>query len=628
MGGDTKQDPQQEDRIGQLLESLVDAAVHEDRNQDTFFKLLGSHNSLLTEVDAQGSTLCHKLVKAGKYRAIKLLGSRGFEISAVTPDSVGMTPLMYACELNAHKTIQHLIGHMSETGQICSTMELIAVASCFPESLVEYLGQVEFLKATAERGEALSFRNRYPMSNNKGQIGAFVVAGSANKSAEGLWERHREKTIAQRKRPCLQKFISALFSCRAFYHPAEYNSSVEDINVKAKVVPFDSIVGPVNDINDTALWALTQSGCDDLMTTDTLKAMLDYKWMTFAGGQHRNNIFQFIGLIFSQVLYAPIFRRGKFDERFDSREMQRDSTYYVLLYIMCSFNTCFFLVQDIAAVITMGLGRFTGPAAAWNSLSFLTYFMTSAMLILHWFNWEHTQAIAAGANFLAWISIIGFLRCFPGPGPFISMISAIISDMTYFAILFILMILAFSSCFLMLMPEEGWLAAAYGLPWSGRTSFFTTEQNAFHHTFLMSVGDFGDALSTALALSPYPAIVEVVFILFTLLVPIILLNLLIAIMGDTYETVKSDGVEDDWRMSQATVILEIEAKFCGWDNPLRYPRWLHVLVPKGPKVKTEEQEKELMWHSRFEELRDAAKEEVEAVLQAYFEKGKPLPATG
>jgi hypothetical protein len=628
MGG-TKQAPEEEDdRVGMLLESLVEAAVHEDKQQDTFFKLLGTHNNLLTEVDLQGSTLCHKLVKAGKYRAIKLLAARGFEISAVTPDSVGMTPLMYACELNAHKTIQHLIGHMSETGQICSTMELIAVASCYPEALVDYLGQVEFEKATAERGETLSFRNRFPMSNNQGSVAAMVVTGSANKSAEGLWERQKEKVLAQRKRPCLQKLLSAICSCRAFYAPSEYNSSTEDINVKAKVVPFDSIVGPVNDINDTALWALTQSGCDDLMTTDTLKAMLDYKWDTFAGGQHRNNIFQFISLIVSQILYAPIFRRGKFDERYTDFATERTSLYFILLYIMCSFNTCFFLVQDIAAVITMGMGRFTGPGAVWNVLSFMTYFCTSAMLVLHWFEYEDTQAVAAMANFLCFISIIGFLRCFPGPGPFISMIVAIIQDMKYFVVIFVLMILAFSSCFLMLMPENGWAQSAYGLQWGGRESFFTSEMNAFHHVFLMSVGDFGDALSIMLDISKYPSIVEAAFIFFTLIVPLILLNLLIAIMGDTYETVKSDGVEDDWRMSQATVILEIEAKFCGWDNPLRYPRWLHVLAPKGPKVKTPEQEQEIKWQTRFNELRDAAKEEVDAVLQAYFEHGKQLPATG
>ena len=43
------------------------------------------------------------------------------------------------------------------------------------------------------------------------------------------------------------------------------NTSKEDINVKAKVVPFKNIIGAVDDINDTALWALAQAGCDDVM---------------------------------------------------------------------------------------------------------------------------------------------------------------------------------------------------------------------------------------------------------------------------------------------------------------------------------------------------------------------------
>ena len=56
----------------------------------------------------------------------------------------------------------------------------------------------------------------------------------------------------------------------------------------------------------------------------------------------------------------------------------------------------------------------------------------------------------------------------------------------------------------------------------------------------------------------YPIIARGLWILFTVITIIILLNLLIALMGNTYEGVQEDGVEDDWRTFQAAVILEKE----------------------------------------------------------------------
>ena len=75
------------------------------------------------------------------------------------------------------------------------------------------------------------------------------------------------------------------------------------------------------------------------------------------------------------------------------------------------------------------------------------------------------------------------------------------------------------------------------------------------------------------------------FVLFTVGVCVGLLNLLIAIMGDTFDRIKSNEALEG-RMEQARVLLAIDAVWGGvlsapWlgKKALCYPRCLHVLCP-------------------------------------------------
>mmetsp|Transcript_39910 Transcript_39910/g.38464 ORF Transcript_39910/g.38464 Transcript_39910/m.38464 type:complete len:93 (-) Transcript_39910:243-521(-) len=74
----------------------------------------------------------------------------------------------------------------------------------------------------------------------------------------------------------------------------------------------------------------------------------------------------------------------------------------------------------------------------------------------------------------------------------------------------------------------------------------------------------------------YEAFDWVVFVLATLVMPLVLLNLLIAIMSDTYERVSSGMVEADARELNA-LILEHETLLC-WNKNAYQNSHLHWVV--------------------------------------------------
>ena len=68
-----------------------------------------------------------------------------------------------------------------------------------------------------------------------------------------------------------------------------------------------------------------------------------------------------------------------------------------------------------------------------------------------------------------------------------------------------------------------------------------------------------------------PVLSTVFLCLFLLFMMILMLNLLIALMGDTFDKVKSRG-KAEWRLEQASIVSEDPSL-----NDLKIPPFLHVL---------------------------------------------------
>lgn len=145
------------------------------------------------------------------------------------------------------------------------------------------------------------------------------------------------------------------------------------------------------------------------------------------------------------------------------------------------------------------------------------------------------------------------------------MCGEVIKDLRYFLLVMLFVALGFALSFHMMFA---------GRPSSGYESIKLSVLNLF----LMVFGATPDLSLFHKARSYWLSIA--LYLTFTLLMVILLLNLLVAIMGDSYSRIVSNAVLE-WRLEQAHIILEAESLMdkTQYQDPNLFPRWVQVLRP-------------------------------------------------
>lgn len=124
-------------------------------------------------------------------------------------------------------------------------------------------------------------------------------------------------------------------------------------------------------------------------------------------------------------------------------------------------------------------------------------------------------------------------------GPFVTMIFKMITgDMFTFSIIYSIMLLGFSQAFYFIIKshDNAEMFEEYHTTWIG----------LFH----MTLGEYDYNM---LGSTPYPKMAKLAFVLFQILIPILLLNMLIAMMGNTYGIV-IESAEKEFLKAWAKVI--------------------------------------------------------------------------
>jgi hypothetical protein len=153
--------------------------------------------------------------------------------------------------------------------------------------------------------------------------------------------------------------------------------------------------------------------------------------------------------------------------------------------------------------------------------------------------WKHHVVSLAIALFLKWLGLLYFLQAFSSTGPLVRMVFQIIVDMRYFMLILLVAVLASASSFYALLHHARPLHSGGdhddddngGSPnpfrGAGPTLFFMFK--------MLLLGDFDTDL---FLLGDYVALLQVLFVSSMMLTLIILLNLLIALMSDSYERIQ------------------------------------------------------------------------------------------
>ncbi|CDW84245.1 wd-40 repeat protein [Stylonychia lemnae] len=302
---------------------------------------------------------------------------------------------------------------------------------------------------------------------------------------------------------------------------------------EVKLLSFDWILDNTQALNFFTI--LANSGNSNLFTIQSIKVIVLYYWQNFFY-QIRNKVFfPFIAyLVFFQVYATYIYEKNQ--ERIEQNKIDSAGTskeglayFYELdkffIAMIISF-ICYFGFLEVNQIYMMRASYFN---SIWSLFDLISINLNIAYIGCCIADIQPTKLrpLAAIAVLFMWIKFFYFLRIFRSTSSLIRMIMEICKDMAAFSLILLIAMVGFANVLYIL---------AINVVSVGEGEELFTGSNfllAIIYSFRLGLGDF----STEGFGETYDQIIWIVFLLEAMLIQIVLLNLLIAIMGDTFSKV-------------------------------------------------------------------------------------------
>ena len=226
---------------------------------------------------------------------------------------------------------------------------------------------------------------------------------------------------------------------------------------------------------------------------------------------------------------------------------------------LCDFIAIIFIILEVRQFIHKGV--LASLQDIWNIMDVASFILIIAInplfaiavdlfsVSIHEDTDTALVIISSIESVLVWSRVLYFLLAYQATGPLVRMILQVFRDIKYFILLLVCTMIGFGLAFYVLFNS------AAAIDDSDVEDYFSTLSRALISTFCIMVGMvdpsvFWKARSPALAIA--------MFCLYVVVMLVMLFNLLIAILSDTYEKVK-ETEEVEFIKGRARIIFELEA---------------------------------------------------------------------
>jgi transient receptor potential cation channel subfamily V protein 5 len=156
------------------------------------------------------------------------------------------------------------------------------------------------------------------------------------------------------------------------------------------------------------------------------------------------------------------------------------------------------------------------------------------------------ERLVAVAMFLTPMHILYFFRGFKSVGPFVVMIyKMLISDLLCFVLIYFVFLLSYAQAFFVIFRSHV----------GESINYFGGASESVLSMFLMSLLEFGDVFEQ-FDHTDHPTLARMLFVSYSILVAVMLMNMLIAMMGKTYQEIASRP--NEWLRQWARIVLIVE----------------------------------------------------------------------
>nr|XP_018913838.1 PREDICTED: transient receptor potential cation channel subfamily V member 6 [Bemisia tabaci] len=285
----------------------------------------------------------------------------------------------------------------------------------------------------------------------------------------------------------------------------------------------------------------------DMLDGGIIQRLLEEKWKTFARRQFLKRLailFLHLLMLSMAVYLRPVDREQPLIGGDDWSDIARYGFEVGTIMGVLSY----LVVQQGGEIKNQGLGSFLKQLMAEPAKAI---FLVSNLLILACIPFrmagdsQTEEAILILAVPGSWFLLMFFAGAVRLTGPFVTMIySMITGDMFTFGIIYSILLFGFSQSFYFLYK---------GSP-NVKQTLFHSYPTTWMALFQITLGDYN---YPELAFTVYPTLSKIVFTSFMVLVPILLLNMLIAMMGNTYAHV-IERSEKEWMKQWAKIVVALE----------------------------------------------------------------------
>jgi len=323
-----------------------------------------------------------------------------------------------------------------------------------------------------------------------------------------------------------------------------------------------------------------------LWRSKVLTAVLEFKWATYGRRLFMWNFGQYVILIlfFMFDAYMLGLRQSK---RLEAEGL--DKAEPVIVFFSLLFCTVYSL-GEVGQLLIEGR-RYLD--SLWNRLdmsSLVLYWCTSFVHMLVAVNALEEQTerdlvdvltpVAAVTALLLWTNILYYARAFESTASLVRTLLQALQDMGAFVLIILIVLAGFSTGFFLLYMQPAFMGSA---DYEELYLQFGTPLNTVLTLYDMMLGSYDVRV---LRLSSSVVLAWLFFLLFSFMMSILLLNVLIAILSDSFERVQ-ERADVEWRRERALLLVEMENLVPQAPDArrlylsligARYPRTLRVLT--------------------------------------------------
>lgn len=341
----------------------------------------------------------------------------------------------------------------------------------------------------------------------------------------------------------------------------KYSSGIKSIS---SIVPWKAAakIG-----NDGLLTDIINKGLEwHTFDSEIIQILIDYKW----------NVFGRICLIYDLIIHISLLITfsaycifNGYNTKFEPVNIGIQVPLLFLSWLLSSYNlykeaiqvswifdSCQQKNETIAFQIFKIMNKWF--YSKWNSIELLMYtFISFIIPILQIIAYSKKECTSVSLNNIAsvtvgllWWKSLFYMLPFEKTGPLVNMIFEVLKDLGVFLIVVIVIMVGFSTMFFGMISSN-----------NGNNEIVDIYFNSFPlslvRTFGMMLGDFD--LDTFTNSSNISVLSTSFFMLYMFLMMVVFLNLLIAIMGDTFDRVKPKQVLSFY-VARCHIITDIEFK--------------------------------------------------------------------